>query len=175
MKRIILAVCLFAAAGPVSAQTPDSARGDRQAQLQRQLRDRLATMVRTRLQLTDEQARQLQETDSRFEPERRALVQREQRLRMELRTEMLAARPGSTTAVNQDRVSALIDQLLAAQRERFLLVEREQRDLARFLTPVQRAQYMALQQDLRQRVESMRQQGPRRGQQRPPMRARPRP
>ncbi|HEY2898010.1 MAG TPA: hypothetical protein VGJ12_12805, partial [Gemmatimonadaceae bacterium] len=50
------------------------------------------------------------------------------------------------------------DVLVDVQRQRIDLFAREQRDLARFLTPVQRAKYATLQEGLRKKVEQLRQQ-----------------
>jgi len=58
---------------------------------------------------------------------------------------------------DQDRVSRMLDQLVDVQRQRIDVFAREQRDLARFLTPVQRAKYATLQEGLRRRVEQLRQ------------------
>jgi Spy/CpxP family protein refolding chaperone len=49
-----------------------------------------------------------------------------------------------------------MDALTSVQRQRLGLFAREQQDLARFLTPVQRAKYATLQAHLRKRVESLR-------------------
>jgi hypothetical protein len=52
-------------------------------------------------------------------------------------------------------VSALLDNALRLQKQRIALVEAEQRDLARFLTPVQRAGYLALQAQVRRRAQEL--------------------
>jgi len=44
------------------------------------------------------------------------------------------------------------------QHQRLDVFTREQRDLASFLTPVQRAKYASLQEGLRKKVEQLRQQ-----------------
>ena len=58
---------------------------------------------------------------------------------------------------DQDKVSRMLDQLVDVQRQRLDVFAREQRDLARFLTPVQRAKYATLQEGLRKKVEQLRQ------------------
>lgn len=166
---------LFAAASVSSAQTPqgerDSAAMQRRAALESQVRQRIAAMVKQQLQLTDAQAQQLQETEGRLELRRRELMQRERRLRTDLRQQLM---PG--VAADQQRVAALLDQIMAVHRERVTNMEQEQRELARFLTPVQRAKYLGLQTQLRSRIEGMRQGRGRQGQpQRAPMRRPPRP
>jgi hypothetical protein len=56
---------------------------------------------------------------------------------------------------NQQHVSALLDDALRLQKQRIALVEAEQKDLARFLTPVQRAGYLALQAQVRRRAQEL--------------------
>src|SRR5688500_1238370 len=156
MVLVGLASILFASSAAF-AQTPqgqqrDSAMARRRAALEGQVRQRIAVMVKERLQLTDAQAQQLQETDSRLEQRRRDLMQREQRLRRDLRQQLA---PG--VAADQQRVASLLDQIMAVHRERVTLIEQEQRELARFLTPVQRATYLGLQNEMRSRIAGMRQ------------------
>ncbi|MGI8619012.1 MAG: hypothetical protein ACR2L6_07965 [Gemmatimonadaceae bacterium] len=150
---------LLLASNPASAQARpgqprDSAGTQRRAALERQVRQRIAVMVKERLQLSDAQAQQLQESEGQFELRRRDLMQREQGLRRDLRQQLS---PG--VAADQQRVASLLDQIMAVHRDRVTMTEQEQRDLARFLTPVQRAMYLGLQGELRNRIEGMRQGG----------------
>ena len=154
---VIAFVALFVASAAASAQQGqprDSVAAQRRAVLEAQVRQRIAAMVKERLQLTDAQAQQLQEAEQRFELRRRDLVQREMRLRRDLRQQLS---PG--VAADQQRVASLLDQIMAVHRDRVAMTEQEQRDLARFLTPVQRAKYLGLQGELRSRIEGMRQRG----------------
>jgi hypothetical protein len=64
---------------------------------------------------------------------------------------------------NQSRVSGLLDTALSLQKQRISLIEAEQRELSAFLTPVQRARYIALQTQFRNRAEQLYRQGPRGG------------
>ncbi len=159
-KIVVLAFAASIVAAPVASaqaqrgQPRDSAAAQRRVVLERQVRQRIAVMVKERLQLTDAQAQQLQETEGRFELRRRDLVQREQRLRRDLRQQLA---PG--VAADQQRVASLLDQIMAVHRERVTTTEQEQRELARFLTPVQRAKYLGLQAQFRSRIEGMRQRG----------------
>jgi hypothetical protein len=61
----------------------------------------------------------------------------------------------STSEPNQQHVSTLLDTSLQLQKQRIALVEEEQKDLARFMTPVQRARYIALQQQFRRRAQEL--------------------
>ncbi len=143
-----------AAAQAGQGQPRDSAGLQRRAALEGQVRQRIAVMVKQRLELSDAQAQQLQETEGRFELRRRDLMQREQRLRQNLRQQLTAG-----IEADQQRVASLLDQIMAAHRERVTMTEQEQRDLAWFLTPVQRAKYLGLQGELRNRIEGMHQRG----------------
>lgn len=138
------------------AQIPDSARmrdtTQRRALVESQLRARLSQIVQTRLGLSADQARRLAETDRRFESQRQDMALRERRVRQEMRRAMQGGES------DERAVGALIDQMIQLQRDRVELLAREQRDLAQFLTPVQRARYIALQNDLRRRVEMMQRQ-----------------
>ena len=163
LRRLLAGLAVAAlVASPAAAQ--DSARtrdrsgpGDR-AQLERQLRERVGRTVQTRLQLTDAQMARLQKTSASFEGRRRALVAEERQLRMGLAAQLAAGDRADQAAVAQQ-----IDRAIAIQRERLDLVAQEQRELAAFLTPVQRARYLDLQERLRRRIDELRRGQQRRG------------
>jgi hypothetical protein len=111
----------------------------------------MATVVQQRLRLSADQMRRLGEVNRVIEEERRALHQQERDARTALRAEV---RRGDSA--NQERVAQFVDQLIDVQRRRIDLLAREQRALADFMTPVQRAQYLAIQDQLRRRMEEMR-------------------
>lgn len=123
---------------------------DQRAMLERRFHQRLARVVRDRLRLSDDQMARLQSTDARLQDRRRALMQQERDTRGSLRAEM-----GRGGAADQRRVSTLMEQMLTIQRQRQAMAEQEQRELATFLTPLQRAQYAALQAQLRRRVQDL--------------------
>lgn len=116
--------------------------------MERQLRDRLAARVQRELQLSDAQASRLMATNARIDRQRRPLLQRERTLRTQLRAEL-----GRGAAAQDRTVGPLLDGLLEVHRKRLELVETEQRELAQFLTPVQRARYFSLQENWRRQVE----------------------
>jgi hypothetical protein len=88
--------------------------------------------------------RQLRLVMRRLSTERRGLREQERDTRQALRQQtMLGDR------ADQQQVAALLDRMLTLQRQRLTTVENEQRDLAKFLTPVQRAGYLALQDQMR--------------------------
>lgn len=134
-------------------------RGDRGGRpnrevLEQRVRQRLATLLKTQLRLDDEQMRQLSEVNQRFDVQRRALVRRDMDTRRALRQEVIRR-----DSANQARVEQLLADQFRIERERFDLNQAEQRDLARFLTPVQRAQYLAVQEQIRREMDNLRGRG----------------
>jgi hypothetical protein len=125
--------------------------------------DRLAEMVQRKLRLSDDQARQLREATARFATERQQLFRQERALRRDLRGELARGE-----SARQDRVGALLDSLLGLQRQRADLVSAEQRTLSRFMTPVQRAEFLAMQERAFRAAQQMRQQREGRGGGHPP-------
>jgi Spy/CpxP family protein refolding chaperone len=152
---LLLAVCL-AAASPVAAQDPGMDTG-RAGELRRQIEDRFAARVQEELGLTDQQALKLRETVGSYFVKRRTLEAEERRLRQALATEL---RPG--VAANKDNVGQLTDQLLD-NKVRYVQTYREEvHDLAGFLDPVQRAQFLIMRERLLDRVREAQETGPRR-------------
>jgi hypothetical protein len=138
-------------------QTPAAPRASQQgnpeqrAMLEQRLRQRIGQVVRRRLALSDEQFERLSRTNMAYGQERRALTQREREVRLTLREEL-----GRGDGADQARVDRLLDDMIQVQRQRIDVFEREQRDLKAFLTPVQRAQYAAIQERMRRRLELLR-------------------
>jgi Spy/CpxP family protein refolding chaperone len=155
---VVAALCVSVNASPAHAQRVERA----QAQpggappggaLERQFRERFAEVVRRRLNLDDSQMQQLGQVNNRFERDRMMLLREERRARQALRAEVLAG-----DSANQTKVAGLLDELLTIQRRRLDLTEREQRELSTFMSPTQRAKYFGIQDELRQRLETVRQQ-----------------
>ena len=119
--------------------------------LEQRVRQRMAAVVQQRLGLTADQMRRLGDVNRDMEGQRRLLQEQERDVRVGLRAEVLRG-----DSASQDRVSRFVDQLIDVQRRRIDLLAREQRALASFMTPVQRAKYLALQDQLRRRMEEMR-------------------
>lgn len=151
----MLAVATVATSATVEAQRPDSAPARRQA-LEQRVRQQMASVVQQRLGLNTDQMRRLGEVNREMEAQRRLLTQQERDVRIGLRAEVMRG-----DSANQDRVARYVDQLIDVQRRRIDLLSREQRALAAFMTPSQRAQYLAIQDQIRRRMEDMR--GRRRG------------
>jgi len=124
----------------------------RRAMLERQFRQRGEQIVRQRLGLNDAQMRQLRQVNQQMNARRRALMLQELDTRAALRAEVAKG-----SGADQARVAQLIAQAQALQRQRFAVAEDEQKALSAFLTPVQQAQYVGLQEQLRQRLRQLRQ------------------
>lgn len=110
----------------------------------------LDRFVRRQLALDDAQAKRLRETSARYFQIQRPLAERERQLRVTVRTQLRAPAP------DQAAIGSALDQLLAIRRQRLDVAEREQRELAAFLTPVQRARLLGL-REARQRFQQDRQ------------------
>ncbi len=149
-RLFVLAMTLACAVVPLGAQ---AGADPSQRPLVQALQRRVAEVVQGTLGATDEQMRQLGEVNRKYQVERKALNQKDREARQTIRAEVLR-----DSEADQDRVSRMLDELVDVQRQRLDIFAREQRDLARFLTPVQRAKYATLQEGLRKKVEQLRQQ-----------------
>jgi Spy/CpxP family protein refolding chaperone len=132
-----------------AGQAPAIGSNERAA-AQNRIRERFVRLLRDRVGLSDDQLRRLAPVSRSFEARRQAIFRDERMARQSLRRELTAE------SADQARVAAHIDQLLLLQRRRLDLVAEEQQELAAFMTPVQRARYLALQEHLRRRAEEMR-------------------
>lgn len=126
--------------------------GPDRAALEQQVRARLGQMMKRQMGLTDAQMSKLQETNRKFDEKRRLLVDQERDVRMSLRDEML--NPDSARSA---QVSGLLDRVVRVQRQRVDLLEQEQKELSGFLTPMQRAKYYGAEEQMRRRIQNMRQ------------------
>ncbi len=162
MHRSFLAIALALPllAGDLSAQvarrrqTPRAGQvAPQRQQLEARLRQRLWGITKNRVGLTDDQMTRLSQTSRPFDVQRRDLAVQERAERLALRREILAG-PGA----DQQRIATSLDRVLELQRRRAQLQIDEQRSLAAFMTPMQRARYAALQEQLRRRAENLRRQ-----------------
>ncbi|QJR35017.1 Spy/CpxP family protein refolding chaperone [Gemmatimonas groenlandica] len=118
--------------------------------LEKRFKERIDAIVKARLRLTDDQQVKLREVASRAEESRRVLRREEFVLRTSLREEMKAG-----DKANESRVGELLDQMPRLERRKLDLMESEQRDLAKFLSPTQRARYFGLQDELRRGMQDL--------------------
>lgn len=137
---------------PLAAQEARPTADTANAALQSRVRQRLAAVVKQRLGLTDDQVRQLAAVNASYEGRRHDLMVSERQARVSIRRELQRGK-----SADQKAVDAALSDLFRIQRTRIDLAEQEQRDLAKFMQPAQRAGYLALQEQLRRRVEQMRQ------------------
>ena len=168
MMRRLFALCLVAAgmASPAAAQRNRGLRplppGERPAMpanatpqekqkfLQQQVRRTFWKVAKNRLGFTDEQMTKLEQSSQRFDQRRRLIGQDEKAARVALRTEILA-----DSTANQANIAAALDRLQTVQRQRLELQVDEQKELAAFMTPLQRAKYMTLQDQVRKRLQQI--------------------
>ncbi|HEX5385917.1 MAG TPA: Spy/CpxP family protein refolding chaperone [Gemmatimonadales bacterium] len=146
-------VLLAGAAVPARAQVPTGPDKDpsRAAALRQQIEDRFAERVKEQLGLSDEQAAQLRVTANTYGDRRRELQRRERDLRQALAGQL---RPG--VAANQDSVSRLTDGLVNIKSAYAQTFRDENRDMARYLTPVQRSRLFVMRERLQRRVQQIR-------------------
>ena len=122
----------------------------RTQQLQQQIRRSLWRVTKQQLGFSDEQMLRLEHTTQRYDLQRRALAQQEKAQRVALRTEMLA-----DTAADQGIIAAALDQIHTVQVRRVELQGEEQTELAAFMTPLQRARFTTLQEQVRRRLQEL--------------------
>ena len=164
MKTFILLVGL--ALGPVATpviaqqaaaapqrlrQRPLDSAGGR-ARLEMELRRNFARMVRQQVGLTDDQMRRLAPISQRYEQQRRQLQVQERDARVSLRQLVLGSQNADSAQVERQ-----LQRLIDVQKRRVELLEAEQRELATFMSPIQRARFGAIQEQIRRRLEQMRQ------------------
>jgi hypothetical protein len=135
--------------GRAGNQAAQNRAAQRRPLVEQRLQARVDSIVRDRLVLTDDQFARMQEVASKIEDSRRQLRNEESSTRIELRSELLSSAP------NEQRVSELLDKMPQIERRRLDLMETEQKELKKFLSPTQRARYLALQDELRRNMQDL--------------------
>src|SRR5256885_1503031 len=130
---IALAPALGAQQQSDSAAVPADAAEARQ--LREQIRQRWNEHVRSTLGLSDDQTTKVQATEQRFEQQRQPLRARQRRINQDLNAELSAGTP------NEGRVKQLMSERQENQLKLQQINRDEDRDMQRYLTPVQRARY----------------------------------
>jgi len=160
MKWSCVALTLSLLAVELPAQAVPAVRGPlagqgnaRRQQLEARLRQGLWRVTKNRVGLTDDQMTKLAQASRPFDLQRRELAVQEREERLALRQEILAGQNA-----DQQRIATSLDRVLDLQRRRVQLQIDEQRALGAFMTPLQRAKYAALQEQLRRRAENLRRQ-----------------
>jgi Spy/CpxP family protein refolding chaperone len=111
-------------------------------------RQAIEKLIRNQLQPTEDQMTKLRQIDQQFMPRHRDLDREEQKVRRDLRQAML-----DSANVDQGRIGQLLDKMVAFPGRRAAMMEEEQKSLAQVLTPLQRAKFNAIQEQLRRRIE----------------------
>jgi hypothetical protein len=119
-------------------------------QLEQQIRRGLWRAAKARVGFSDDQMRRLEQTSRRYDERRRSLAQDEKTQRVALRREILA-----DTAADQNAINASLETLHQLQQQRLDLQAEEQKEFAAFMTPLQRAKFLALQEQVRRRMQEL--------------------
>jgi hypothetical protein len=123
------------------------------ALLQRQVRQAWAGAVRRQLNLNNEQMRTLNQVNTKYDRQRAEIQRDERQARLGLKSAM-----EDTAAADQNaRIEQQMNVLVQAQRRRADLFEAEQKELSGFLTPLQRARFTVLQENLARRLQQVQQ------------------
>jgi hypothetical protein len=149
-----LVVTLVGLAVPVQAQEPAPGR-PRLEELRRRVRERFTARIRAELNLTPDQMQRLRGTVGTYAGQRRELEASQRSLREALGGQL---RPG--VAANPDSVARLTDELMDVRVRYAESFRSEQRELARFLDPVQRAKITLLRDRLTNRARELRRRRP---------------
>ena len=150
MRRLILIFLLVVARG-ARAQEPDTTDTTGAELLRDEIERRFAERVRADLGLTNEQMRKLKATQERIGPRRRLLVRQAIGYRLALQGQM---RPG--VAANPDSVRVYMDGIQRIRAEQVKLDEEEDREMAQYMSPVQRAQFHMMRMRLLERAAELR-------------------
>ncbi len=142
---------LLAQSGPPQSrqQRGTSTRGDRE--MEQQVQRRIGAMLKARLSLTDEQLTQLEEVTKKLDRDRRSVRSEEYRLRSTMRAQLLAG-----DSASNDTIALLLERMPRLERRKIELMENEQKELAQFLSPLQRARYISLQEEIRRNMDEIR-------------------
>ena len=142
-------VCALVAAVPflAGAQPP---RPIDQVALDQEVRTRITRLLKDQVGLTDAQVARAQDIHAKIDERRKSADLQERQARTALYQEVVVGDTSRNAVIGQ-----LMDQMFRLQRERALLNEEEQKQLSQFLTPLQRAKYFALEENLRRLVRQM--------------------
>lgn len=149
VKRLWLALMLCVAPR-LAAQQPDSGMQDdstRLESLRQEIQQRYNARAHEVLGLSPAQAAKFDTTQDRVWGQRRDLMLQRRRVNLALQGQM---RPG--VAANADSVSRLLDARQRVNESLRRVDDQEDRELAGYLSPVQRAQYQTFRGKFRERM-----------------------
>lgn len=137
------------AAGTPGELTAQIRRGPPAArmEMEREVQRRFQEQVRQELGLTDDQFASLREVVTSFQEERRALVQREMRLRQRL--------GGTGALLSAEEARAVLEEMAAVQEDEADLLRREQARLLQVLSAPQAVRFYTLRSDLADRIRRL--------------------
>src|SRR5256885_6290311 len=155
MKRhVVLSLAVLLAPG-LAAQQRDTVaqRGDsaEAGRLRTQIEDKFRGRVQEELKLTPDQVTKLRATQERYNGRRRTVMEQQLERRRALEDQM---QPG--IAANSDSVRKLMDGIQTGRAEMLKIEQDQDREMAGYLTPVQRARYQQMRARLMERVQEMR-------------------
>jgi Spy/CpxP family protein refolding chaperone len=116
-------------------------------------------MIRTQLELTDEQAAELGEVMEPFQEERLQLMRQDQGLRRRVEAVLIEG------SVVDEEAEDLLGRMVELRERELLIFTREQQALRRVLTPSQILQFQVMREQLNERVRAL---GQQQGARRPP-------
>ena len=155
MRKYILLSLAVLFAPSLAAQGRDSmsARSDtaEAARLRTQIESTFTRRVQQDLNLSQDQAAKLRASQERFGSRRRDVMQEQLQRRRALENQM---QPG--IAANSDSVRKLMDGIQTGRAEMLKIEQDQDREMAGYLTPVQRARYQQMRERFMQRVGELR-------------------
>jgi len=151
MTRGLRHVLLLLALIPGPVLNAQGGGGGQEAEaLRQQVLARWRARVRTELELTNQQAARLEQTEDRYMAERRSIALRQRAVASALRDQLQAG-----SGANSDSVRQLMAERDANRGALLDLEQRTDRELAQFLTPIQQARYQVMRQRLEERIQEM--------------------
>jgi periplasmic protein CpxP/Spy len=129
------------------AQQADTT-GRRADSLRQRIEERFASRVQSELGLTNDQTAKLKATSQAYSSRRRELRSRAMSVREGLTKQL---QPG--VAANQDSVAKLTDAMVDLKLASAQLTRDEMKDVAKYLTPVQRARLLVMRERFMERVK----------------------
>jgi hypothetical protein len=150
----LIAILALLPAPALAQQRP----GPPRAQMEERIRQRFGEQVRRELDLTEEQLAAVQQVETSFQEQRRALVTREAELRRQLRRD--------DDARTEEQARALLQEMAAVRADEARLFQAEMNALLGTLSADQVLRFYELRDELMDRVRRLRQganDGPDRG------------
>ena len=134
---------------PAESQRPGGPppRGELEAELRRGF----ARAVRQRVGLSEDQMRRLVPITQKYATERARIQLDEREARMELGRILRDSVPADST-----KIDGLMARMLDTQKRQVQLLEQEQKELATIMSPLQRARFLALREQMRRQMEERR-------------------